>query len=89
MTSDDFVSAVDGLIFDENGRTWTIEVDDIDDSQPDVFSITIRVPEAEGELYFDAPKGRDLETAALQDHVLGIARDLVSGRLQSGIRTAL
>jgi hypothetical protein len=29
MTSDDFVSAVDGLSFDENGRSWTIAVDDI------------------------------------------------------------
>jgi hypothetical protein len=33
MTADDFVSAIDGLTFDENGRSWTLEVDDIGRTQ--------------------------------------------------------
>ena len=89
MLSDDFVTAIDGLTFDEAGRTFTLEVDDIDDSEPDVLGITVRVLEAEGEMFFDAPRDRALETAALQDHVVGIARNVVTGRQQSGIRTSL
>ncbi|HEX7137729.1 MAG TPA: hypothetical protein VF219_07780 [Vicinamibacterales bacterium] len=89
MTADDFVSAIDGLTFDENGRSWTLEVDDIDDSEPDSLAITISIPGGAGELFFDAPRDRDLDVAALQDHVVGIARDVVNGRQQSGIRTRL
>ena len=89
MTADDFVSAIDGLTFDENGRTWTLEVDDIDDSEAKFFSITVAVPEAEGEMFFEAPTDREVDVSALQDHVVGIARDLVNGRQQSGIRTRL
>jgi hypothetical protein len=89
MTADDFVSAVDGLAFDENGRSWTLEVDDIDDSDPMTLAITICIPEASQEMHFDASRDGELDVAALQDHVVGIARDIVAGRQQSGIRTRL
>jgi hypothetical protein len=89
MTSDDFVSAIDGLTFDESGRTWTLEVDDIDDSEPDTFAITVRVPEADGEMHFQTSRDRELDLPALQDHIVDIARDMVTGRVQSGLRTAL
>lgn len=89
MTADDFVSAIDGLTFDENGRTWTLEVDDIDDSEARFFSITVAVPEAEGEMHFEAPTDLEIDVSALQDHVVGVARDLVNGRQQSGTTTRL
>lgn len=31
------------LTFDANGRTWTLELDDVDDSQLDRLSMTVRV----------------------------------------------
>jgi len=89
MTADDFVSAIDGLTFDENGQTWTLEVDDVDDSQQEAFAITVRVPEADGEMLFETPRSRDLDVSALQDHVVGIAREVVTGRQESGLRTIL
>jgi hypothetical protein len=89
MTSDDFVSAIDGLTFDESGRTWTLEVDDIDDSEPDAFAITVRVPEADSEIHFQTSRDRELDLPALPDHIVDIAHDMVTGRVQSGLRTAL
>jgi len=88
MTADDFVSAIDGLTFDENGRTWTLEVDDIDDGERDALSVVVSILES-GELRFDVPTDRELDVAMLQDHVVGIARSVVNGREPSGVRTIL
>ena len=46
MTADDFVSAIDGLTFDDRGRTLTLEVEEVESTGPDAFMITVCVPEA-------------------------------------------
>jgi hypothetical protein len=89
MTADDFVTAIDGLTFDENGRTWTLEVDDIDNTPPDAFVVTVCIPEIDGEIQFDASRNRLLDATTLRRHVIGMARDIVAGRQASGIRTCL
>ena len=61
MTADDFVSAIDGVTFDDRGRTWTLEVEDVENTGPDAFVITVCVPEAEVEMYFDASRKRRAE----------------------------
>ena len=88
MTADDFVNAIDGLTFDENGRLWTLEVDDIDDGESRELSIVVSILES-GEMRFDVPVDRELDVAALQDHVVGVARLVVNGHEQSGVRTIL
>lgn len=82
MTADDFVATVDGLTFEENGRTWTLEVDDIDTSTPDAFAVTVCIPGINGEtLRFDAIRDdRFVDTTALRRRVIGMAREIVSGR---------
>ena len=81
MTADDFVATVDGLTFEENGRTWTLEVDDIDTSTPDAFAITVCIPGIDREMQFDAIREDGfVDTAALRRHVIGMAREIVSAR---------
>jgi hypothetical protein len=87
MTADDFVSFIDGLTFDERGRTWTLEVDDVDDNGPDAFVVTVCVPEAEVEMYFDASRNRNMAAATVREHVVRMARDMINGRRRSGART--
>jgi hypothetical protein len=89
VTSDDFVSAIDGLTFDERGRTWTLEVDDIDDDGPEGFVITVCVPEAEVEMYVNASRSRSISSAVLREQVVRMAREMISGRRRSGARTQL
>jgi hypothetical protein len=89
MTADDFVSAIDGLTFDERGRTWTLEVDDVDDDGPDGFVITVCVPEAEVEMYVNASRSRMMSSAVLREQVVGIAREMINGRRRSGARAQL
>ena len=86
MTADDFVSAIDGLTFDDSGRTLTLEVEDVESTGPDAFMITVCVPEAEIEMYFDASRKRRVAAAALRDQVVRLARDVVNGRQRSGLR---
>ena len=86
MTADDFVSIIDGLTFDASGRTWTLEVDDVENTGPDAFVITVCVPEAEVEMYFDASRKRRMAPAALRDEVVRLARGVVTGRQRSGLR---
>jgi len=86
MTADDFVSAIDGVTFDDRGRTWTLEVEDVENTGPDAFVITVCVPEAEVELYFDASRKRRMAAATLRDEVVRMARDVVNGRQRSGLR---
>jgi len=81
MTADDFVATVDGLTFEENGRTWTLEVDDIDTSTPDVFAVTVCIPGIDGEMRFGAIRDdRFIDATALRRRVIGMAREIVSGR---------
>jgi hypothetical protein len=86
MTADDFVSAIDGLTFDDRGRTLTLEVEEVESTGPDAFMITVCVPEAEIEMYFDASRKRRVAAATLRDHVVRLARDVVNGRQRSGLR---
>jgi hypothetical protein len=81
VTADDFVATVDGLTFEENGRTWTLEVDDIDTSMPDSFVVTVRIPGIDGEMRFDARRDdRFVDATALRRRVMGMARQIVVGR---------
>ena len=89
MTADDFVSAIDGATFDEHGRTWTLEVDDVDDDGPDSFVITVCVPEAEVELFVDASRHRNLSSAKLRDRVVTLARGVINDRRRSGMRAQI
>jgi hypothetical protein len=86
MTADDFVSAIDGLTFDDRGRTLTLEVEEVESTGPDAFMITVCVPEAEIEMYFDASRKRRVAAATLRDQVVRLARDVVNGRQRSGLR---
>jgi hypothetical protein len=81
MTADDFVATVDGLTFEENGRTWTLEVDDIDTSAPDAFAVTVCIPGIDREMRFDGiPDDQFVDETALRRAVIGIAREIVAGR---------
>ena len=81
MTADDFVATVDGLTFEEDGRTWTLEVDDIDTSAPDAFAVTVCIPGIDGEIRFDAMRDdRFVDAMALRRRVIGVAREIVAGR---------
>ena len=89
MTADDFVATVDGLTFDENGRTWTLEVDGIDTSAPDAFAVTICISGIDGEMRFDAIRDDGFVNAtALRRRVIAMAREIVLGR-QTAARRSL
>ncbi|HEY7293287.1 MAG TPA: hypothetical protein VH583_25855 [Vicinamibacterales bacterium] len=89
MIADDFVAVVDGVAFEENGRIWTLEVADVDDSSPERFTVTVEVLGTGADLLFDVPRDRPLDSEPLRDHVVGLARDLVIGRQKSGLVTEL
>jgi hypothetical protein len=88
MTEDDVMTALDGLEFDENNRTWLLEVEQVDDGNPGVLAVTVRVGNA-GTMQVDIPRHRRLAFSAMQDHVIAIAREIAGGRRQPGARTAL
>jgi hypothetical protein len=56
MTRMFFVTDIDGLTFDANGQTWTLEVDGVEDSQPHRLSMTVRASKTEAKIHVDAPR---------------------------------